>query len=150
MKLPWALIIPLAWLVALLGVRVGETRLWRDVALLTPFYGVSVAAVEPYGRGVAVSGVMFKRRCDRVLPLRAYTVADDGISRQAFINTDTEGRPAGDRAPSGEPQSWGPWVITPASLDPVPVRWRIYVAHQCTEGRQVNLFAAGDWIKSQQ
>lgn len=147
MRLPWVILIPLAWIVALVGVRVGETRLWRDASLSTPFYGVSVGAVEAYGRGVAVSGIMYKRRCSRIVPLMAYTVAADGISRRAFINTDPEGIAHGDRPPSPDAQYWGPWVITPASVDPDPVRWSIYVAHQCTEGKQVNLFAAGNWIE---
>ena len=133
--------------------RLAESRTYRDLAGLTPFSQVEVTAAVAIDRGAAVSGVMRKDRCSFSHGAQvAYVTFSDKPRKRTIVDMTPEDETTGivgqSRPPSGDLESWGPWVIV--WRGPTPAGWQIFVDHEdCPSPPfdQTNLFAAGEWPK---
>ncbi|ANJ20810.1 hypothetical protein HYO99_gp76 [Roseobacter phage RD-1410W1-01] len=133
--------------------RFAEQRWYRDLARLTPFYGVELlySNVSEDTISVSVGGSLVKRRCE-FNTLFGYIYGDNNIRYRVPVDTSSE--PEGNRPPSDTPESWGPWTLSmndnpniPVTV--VPIRWEIIAEHiNCpTEPvTQRNLFIGGEWV----
>lgn len=96
---------------------------------------------------LTLRGTFIKRRCvfDRI---SAYVTGVEGYE-QAWLDrsVETARRPTGDRPISDTPQAWGPWTIR--HFGPPAMNWEIVTVHDCPEGSQTNVFASGDWPKTE-
>ena len=146
----------LRWIIAVLVVLIylpgiyitlEESRTYRDLIGITPFYRVQIADQVLVPDGILVSGSMIKRRCE-FDGLSAYVTTAAGRFR-AQVNTRPEDRlrPTGNRPPSPDAQLWGPWLISADVMLHEITAWEIYARHICPENNGVsdNLFARGPW-----
>lgn len=144
--------------------EVRESRIYRDFFGLTPFYDVVVYQTEVRGDRLTAMGEMKKRACE-FADLTGFAGRGKDLQTRVVISTQQEDARGvtGNRTPSKNAQTWGPWVLFWPVDDPIPTGWAIYAGHWCpivdkngteiinqTTGEvmqryEVNLFASGDW-----
>lgn len=144
---------------------VTQSRFYRDLYGITPFYDVAVYGSIMVPSGISVFGEMKKRRCE-FADLLAFAERNDRPRVRAHISTSAEDARgvSGNRAPSADAQSWGPWFISWPPDEPTPDGWSIYAGHWCpivgddgievisdATGKphkkyEINRFANGPWI----
>lgn len=134
-----------------------EQRWFRDVTGQTPFHSVALlrSVVNPIENSITVSGTMIKRRC-QFQSLTGYITDHEGIRHRVVVNTEPEEiltGISGNRPPSNEAETWGPWLLSFAvevvvEQQLTPISWEIWVHHECPTrpNKQSNIFAWGDWI----
>ena len=142
-----------------------ESRFYRDLYGLTPFYGVHVHYIVPHEGSVSVGGEMIKRRCEYA-DLHAFATFYDSPRRRALLSTAAEDAlgVVGNRKPSTQAETWGPWTVFWPTDKPQPDEWEIYASHWCpvldANGNEImnqrtgeprmkyetNLFARGNWV----
>ncbi|MBT9383341.1 hypothetical protein KM176_05670 [Pseudooceanicola sp. CBS1P-1] len=124
--------------------QLSRYRVFRDITLQTPFRAVTVEQ-ESVPEGLAVRGSMIKTRCVYG-GLTAYALMPDGLRRpvRLDLSPETDIWGGGSRAPSGQAEAWGPWILS-TPLQGTPQAWEIWAFHLCPEGRQANRFASGPW-----
>lgn len=133
--------------------RFQEQRWFRDVTRLTPFYDVTLlySAVSDDQISIVMGGSMIKRRCT-FNNLFGYIYGDNGIRYRVPVDDSAE--PVhGNRPPSPDAESWGPWSLStddnlniPATV--IPMEWEIIAEHvECPTPpkTQRNLFIRGTW-----
>lgn len=134
--------------------RFTEQRWYRDITRLTPFYEVQLlySNVSEDQITLTMGGSMVKRRCD-FNGLFGYIYGDNNIRYRVPVDHSAE--PVhGNRPPSDNAESWGPWSLSTNDnpnipLTVVPVRWEIIAEHvECPTVplTQRNLFIQGDWV----
>ena len=144
--------------------HIKQSRMYRDIMGQTPFYDVEVYSSVVSSTGIIVQGEMKKRRCE-FGSLVAYTLYAVSANKRTYVDTsveDNRSNTKGNRPPSKDAQSWGPWRIVSLGV-PSPDGWEIYVTHTCpvlgTDGvplvdkqtqtvltkLETNLFASGKW-----
>jgi len=150
--------------------KLTESRMYRDIFMLTPFTNVVVHRIDILPSGAVILGELRKRRCTfdtQGQGLIAYVLFDDAPKRRTTVNVNTEESFSGvgvNRPPSESVEYWGPWLITYQDDQPTPDNWEIYAGHWCpitnkTTGKpyidimtgvpilqfERNLFAQGLW-----
>lgn len=133
--------------------RFSEQRWYRDIVHMTPFHAVQLhySSVGSQAADITIGGSLIKRRCD-FSELFGYIHANNGIRYRVPVRTTAE--PVhGNRPPSTEAESWGPWKITTEDnnnfpVTATPVKWEVIVEHvRCPTDPviQRNVFASGAW-----
>lgn len=154
--------------------QITESRIWRDITNQTPFYDVKVysSSIQPFG--LLLNGEMKKRHCifdETGRGLIGYATFFGHPKSRVFVNTDIEDTMAGakgNRPPSKDAVSWGPWFLMYKSDRPLPDGWEIFAGHWCPvldpeTGKplidrrtntvvnkfETNLFAHGPWATTE-
>lgn len=111
---------------------VTASRMYRDLYGITPFYDVQVYRSVMSPGGISIFGEMKKRRCE-FSDLLAFALTDGGPRVRAHISTSAEDARGvtGNRAPSANAQTWGPWFISWPSEEATPDAWDIHAGHWC-------------------
>lgn len=144
---------------------VTQSRVYRDFYGITPFYDVAVYGSIMSPNGISVFGEMKKRRCE-FADLLAFAEREDYPRVRVHISTSAEDARGvtGNRTPSTNAETWGPWFISWAAEEPTPDGWAIYAGHWCplvdADGVEIlnsatgqprtkyetNRFADGPWV----
>lgn len=123
-----------------------ESRTYRDLMQLTPFYDVRITRIDVRPDGsLIVAGLFTKSRDCDLLSTSAYVEAEDKVYPVEIKRPDGAGAASRNRPPLEFPQVWGPWLLEPPV--PNPERWYAFSRHACPNEAvpQQNYFAGGEW-----
>lgn len=127
--------------------HIEESRLYRDVANLTPFKSVEIEKVSVSGSTMTVWGSFEKVRCTKT-GHHAYTRRDSGQNHLAdFSAADEHPLTPANRPKTGRSEPFGPWVITSSIADPAYASF--YPVHKCNGIIQSDRFFELPWTDYQ-